>query len=160
MTQHLVEWVEQFCHYLRKQRGRTEGGVKTYRWNLEQFLVFVRAREGRLARVGDLTAKMAQAWLDDMAAGELEPNTLRCRLATLSSFRAWLVKREVLIANPVGQLDRPPRQPATPTVPAPALMDALVEAARRRGQPRDLAIFLILRYTGVSGNPILPRCGN
>ena len=40
----LVELAEQFCTYQRKQRGRTEGGVKTYRWNLEQFLVFVRAR--------------------------------------------------------------------------------------------------------------------
>lgn len=51
MAQQLIELVEQFCIYQRKQRGRTEGGVKTYRWNLEQFLVFVTAREGRLARI-------------------------------------------------------------------------------------------------------------
>ena len=55
MAQQLVEWVEQFCLFQRKQRGKTEGGVKTYRWNLEQFLSFVRRREGRLARAGDLT---------------------------------------------------------------------------------------------------------
>ena len=29
--QPLVELVEQFCVYQRKQRGKTEGGVKTYR---------------------------------------------------------------------------------------------------------------------------------
>jgi site-specific recombinase XerD len=51
MAQHLIDQVEQFCHYQRKQRGRTEGGVQTYRWNLEQFLQFVRARDGRLSRV-------------------------------------------------------------------------------------------------------------
>ena len=28
-------------------------------------------------------------------------------------------------------------------------MDALIEAAKRRGRPRDLAIFLVLRYTGM-----------
>jgi hypothetical protein len=38
------DFVEQFCTYQRKQRGRTEGGVKTYRWNLDQFVEFVRAR--------------------------------------------------------------------------------------------------------------------
>jgi hypothetical protein len=44
VTQLLVDRVEQFCTYLRKQRGRTAGGVQTYRWNLEQFLNFVRIR--------------------------------------------------------------------------------------------------------------------
>jgi hypothetical protein len=38
MTQPLVELVEQFCNYQRKQRGRSDGGVRTYRWILEQFL--------------------------------------------------------------------------------------------------------------------------
>jgi hypothetical protein len=35
VTPLLVEWVEQFCTYLHKQRGRTAGSVQTYRWNLE-----------------------------------------------------------------------------------------------------------------------------
>ncbi|MCX5728064.1 MAG: hypothetical protein NTZ28_04360 [Nitrospirae bacterium] len=39
MTQQLVDLVEQFCLYQRKQRGKTEGGVQSYRWVLEQFLV-------------------------------------------------------------------------------------------------------------------------
>lgn len=44
MTRPLVELVEQFCQYQLKQRGKTEGGVQAYRWVLEQFLVFGRAR--------------------------------------------------------------------------------------------------------------------
>src|SRR5713101_5409297 len=56
MAQPLTELVEQFCNFQRKQRGKTEGGVKTYRWNLEQFSVFVRNRQGHLAKVTDLTA--------------------------------------------------------------------------------------------------------
>jgi site-specific recombinase XerD len=149
MAQQLIELVEQFCTYQRKQRGRTEGGVKTYRWNLEQFLAFVRAREGRLARIHDLTTPTVQAWLDEMAAGDLGVNTLRCRLSTLSSFCGWLVKRGHLAANPTVPIDRPPREAAMPAVAGPAIMDALIEAAKRRGRPRDLAIFLLLRFTGM-----------
>jgi site-specific recombinase XerD len=78
--------VNQFCQYQRKQRGKTESGVRTYRWNLEQFLDFTRARTGRLARVQDLTEPMIQAWMDDMAGYDLAINTLRCRQATLASF--------------------------------------------------------------------------
>lgn len=149
MAQELIDLVEQFCIYQRKQRGRAEGGVKTYRWNLEQFLGFVRRRAGRLPRVTDLTTPTTQGRLDDMAAGDLGVNTMRCRLSTLSSFCAWLVKRGVLPANPTLPIDRPPREAAMPTVAGPAIMDALIEAAKRRGRPRDLAIFLLLRYTGM-----------
>ena len=149
MAQQLIDLVEQFCTYQRKQRGRTEGGVKTYRWNLEQFLIFVRAREGRLARMADLTTPTIQGWLDQMAAGDLGVNTLRCRLSTLSSFCGWLVKRGHLAANATIPIDRPPREAAMPVVAGSAIMDALIEAAKRRGRPRDLAIFLLLRYTGM-----------
>jgi hypothetical protein len=34
-------------------------------------------------------------------------------------------------------------------VPGTAIMDALVEAAKTRRRPRDVAIFLIQRYTGM-----------
>jgi len=101
MAQQLVEWVEQFCLFQRKQRGKTEGGVKTYRWNLEQFLSFVRRREGRLARAGDLTPETVQAWMDEMASADLSLSTMRARQSTVSSLCTWLVKRNVLSTNPV-----------------------------------------------------------
>ena len=49
MAQPLMELVEQFCTYQRKQKGKTEGGVSAYRWMLGRFLAFVRKREARLA---------------------------------------------------------------------------------------------------------------
>jgi integrase/recombinase XerC len=150
MTRPLVELVEQFCQYQLKQRGKTEGGVQAYRWNLEQFLVFTRARFGRIGRVSDLTRTVLQEWMDDMAARDLALGTMRIRQSTLSSFCTWLVKREALPANPIIGMDRPPHPIEPPKqVPSPGLMDALIEAARKRQRPRDMAIFLILRYTGM-----------
>ena len=117
---------------------------------MEQFLTFVRSREGRLARVSDLTSAVIQAWMDDMAAADLALSTMRARQSTLSSLCAWLVKRQVIAANPVSTLDRPPHRREVPRqVPGPAIMDALVEAAKQRRRPRDVAIFSILRYTGM-----------
>ncbi len=150
MAQQLTELVEQFCNFQRKQRGKTEGGVQTYRWILEQFLIFVRHRYGRLARVTDLTPATIQAWMDDMAATDLALSTMRVRQSVVSSFCGWLVKREVLAANPVARLERPPHHREPPKqVPGSSIMDALVEAAKGRRRPRDVAIFLILRYTGM-----------
>jgi integrase/recombinase XerC len=150
MTQQLVDLVEQFCQYQLKQRGKTEGGVQSYRWVLEQFLIFVRSRHGRLARATDLTLSSIQMWMDDMASCDLALSTMRSRQSTLSSFCGWLVKRGVLQANPVAAMDRPPHRMEPPLqVPTPALMDALIAAAQQRQRPRDIAIFLIMRYTGM-----------
>jgi hypothetical protein len=49
MAQQLTDRIEQFCTFQRKQRGKTEGGVTTYRWMLTQFLIFARGSEGRRA---------------------------------------------------------------------------------------------------------------
>lgn len=60
------------------------------------------------------------------------------------------MKRGVLQANPVAAMDRPPHRMEPPRqVPTPALMDALIAAAQQRQRPRDIAIFLIMRYTGM-----------
>src|SRR5262249_22938431 len=121
-----------------------------YRWILEQFLIFIRHRHSRLARVTDLTAPMIQAWMDDMAATDLALSTMRLRPSVVSRFFAWLVQRDVLPAHPVAKMERPPHRTEPPKqVPASSIMDALVEAAKARRRPRDMAIFLILRYTGM-----------
>jgi integrase/recombinase XerC len=150
MAQPLHEHVEQFCVYQRKQKGKTEGGVRTYRWNLEHFMTFTRNREGRAARVSDLNLDTIQAWMDAMASDDLALSTMRSRQSTLSSLCNWLVKRGILSANPVAKLDRPPHRKDPPRqVPGSDLMDQLIRAARERRRPRDVAIFLILRFTGM-----------
>jgi len=150
MTQQLVELVEQFSNFQRKQRGKSGRGVRTYRWVLEQFQRFCKQHRGRIARVADLTPDTIQAWMDEMAGADLALETMRVRQSVLSSFCAWLVKRHVLSSNPVTRLDRPPhRRDAPKQVPGAAIMDALVQAAKQRGRPRDVALFSILRYTGM-----------
>jgi hypothetical protein len=129
MAQPLNDLVEQFCIFQRKQRGKTVGGVATYRWNLSQYLEFVGGQRGRRACVGDLEPSTIQGWMDSMAAADLALRTMRVRQSTLSSLCAWLVKRGHLAANPVARLDRPPhRREAPRQVPGSSIMDALIKA--------------------------------
>jgi site-specific recombinase XerC len=99
--------------------------------------------------------------MDDMASADLSRSTMRVRQSTLSSLCTWLVKPSVLSMNPVLKLDRPPQRREVPKqIPGPGIMDALIQAARARRRPRDLAIFLILRFTGMRRNSVATlRCG-
>ena len=50
----------------------------------------------------------------------------------------------------MAKLDRPRYERTPPKqVPGTELMDALVAAAKERTRPRDIAVFMILRYTGM-----------
>ena len=150
LTQRLSDLVEQFCNYQLKQRGRTEKGVKAYRWTLEQFILFARRHHGQLARVVSLDAITVQAWMDEMAGADLAISTIRTRQCVLSSFCTWLVKRGVLKSNSVATLDRPPHREEPPRqVPGSELMNNLIRTVIEYRQPRDLAVFLILRYSGL-----------
>jgi len=76
--------------------------------------------------------------------------TIRSRQSALSSFCNWLVEARSVAGEPIAGMDRPPHRIEPPKqVPTPALMDALIEAARSRQRPRDVAVFLILRFTGM-----------
>ena len=98
---------------------------------VDRFLAFVRKREARHAHVGDLTTEMIQTWMDDMADADLAVGTMRVRQSAVSSLCSWLVKRNLMSANPVAQLDRPPhRKEAPQQVPGPNIMDELIRAAR------------------------------
>jgi site-specific recombinase XerC len=114
MAQPLIDLVDQFCAFQRKQRGKTEGGVRTYRWTLGQYLEFVASRRGRPACVGDLEPATIHGWMDSMAAADLALGTMRVRQSTLSSLCSFLVKRGHLDTNPVARLDRPPHRREAP----------------------------------------------
>ena len=61
-------------------------------------------------------------------------------MSTPSSFCAWLIRRELLSTNPLAQIDRPVRQDSVPAVPAPSLMDALVEEAKHGAKSIQLKL--------------------
>jgi hypothetical protein len=77
--QPLIDLVDQFCTFQHKQRGKTERGVRTYRWNLGQYVAFVAGRRRRPPCVGDLEPATIQAWMDSMAASDLALGTMRVR---------------------------------------------------------------------------------
>src|SRR2546429_3588689 len=110
----LIDLVEQFCTYQHKQRGKTEGGARTYQWNLERFLMFFRKHEGRPARVTDLTQETVQAWMDQMADADLALSTMRSRQSTLSSFCSWLAKPVSPAKKPRAKPQRPPYERLPP----------------------------------------------
>lgn len=155
MAPTVEEHVRLFSSYLLRQKGRAKEGVETYGWTLRNMINVMVGDLGRTPTVSDLlNDRLVYGWLDRMTNGEiskpLSANTIRTRLATVSSFCDWLAKRGVLPVNPITKVERPPRhRGARPGVPATSLMDSFVAAAIERGKLRDAVLFSLLRYSGM-----------
>lgn len=71
---------------------------------------------GGTVLVARFTAETGRAHQYDLAAQALQTSSIRVRLATLSSFGKWAVRRDTIARNPVDVLTPPRRKARLPRV--------------------------------------------
>ena len=108
---------EEFCHFLRVEKGATPATIATYRWCFGDFQAFLMKRTGGTVLLKDFTEETCRSYQYDLAERQLKTGTIRLRVAALGSFGKWMVRRDKLVRNPVDQLTRPRRKTRVPAVP-------------------------------------------
>lgn len=143
---------EEFCHFLRVEKEAAHRTLQTYRWCFGDFLAFATKQLGGTVLLNHFTADLCRAYQYDLAARELQTNSIRVRLATLGSFGTWAVTREKLDKNPMDLLARPRRKTHLPRVPAWMTVERLLKQCTRG---RDRAILALLAYGGLRRSEIV-----
>ena len=118
---------EEFCHYLRVEKEATPRSVQTYRWCFGDFEAFVMQQVGGTVLLSHFTVEHCRSYQYDLAHRGLKTNTIRVRLATLSSFGKWAVRRDKLVRNPTDALTRPRKKARLPHVPRWATIEKLLK---------------------------------
>lgn len=77
---------------------------RAYRTDLRQFMDFVRDSVG-VDRPGDIKGYHLDDWMIEL--GEQSATTIRRKLVSISRFFDWLIKREIVSANPVSKAEKP-----------------------------------------------------
>src|SRR5215469_3900199 len=108
---------EEFCHFLRVEKGATPATIATYRWCFGDFQAFLMKRTGGTVLLKDFTEETCRSYQYELAERQLKTGTIRLRVAALGSFGKWMVLRDKLVRNPVDQLTRPRRKTRVPAVP-------------------------------------------
>jgi integrase/recombinase XerC len=108
---------EEFCQFLRVEKGATPATIATYRWCFGDFQAFLMKRTGGTVLLKDFTEETCRSYQYDLAERQLKTGTIRLRVAALGSFGKWMVRRDKLVRNPVDQLTRPRRKTRVPAVP-------------------------------------------
>lgn len=135
-----------FVSYLRVEKGSQERTITAYESNFADFNDFSKRRTRTAVVLAGFTADLVRAYLHDLASRQLQPNTIRQRLATLSSFARWLVSHGKLPKNPIDELVRPKKRTRLPVVPK---WEAVEDLVRKTEDRRDKALLALLSWGGL-----------
>jgi site-specific recombinase XerD len=136
---------DEFCHFLRVEKGATPATIATYRWCFGDFQAFVMKQVGGTVLLSHFTEETCRRYQYDLAGRELKSGTIRLRVATLGSFGKWMVRRDKLVRNPVDRLTRPRRKARVPAVPTWDTVKMLL----RQCDLRERTILALMAYGGL-----------
>jgi len=136
---------EEFCQFLRVEKGATPATIATYRWCFGDFQAFVMKQVGGTVLLAHFTEETCRRYQYDLAGRELKSGTIRLRVATLGSFGKWMVRRDKLVRNPVDRLTRPRRKARVPAVPTWDTVKVLL----RQCDLRERTILALMAYGGL-----------
>ena len=134
---------------------------ENYERDIRQFIAF--AGLGSVDQLREVTRPHVLAWRDHLHGQGLANDTIRRKLAALSSLYDYLCNRHAVLHNPVLGVRRPPsmnREGATPALgddQALLLLEA-PPAGTLKGK-RDRAMLAVLLYHGIRREELLPAEG-
>ena len=137
---------EEFAQYLKVERGASHRSIDTYRRYFGYFQNFAKDQVGGSVLIAHFTSELCRSYQYFMASKELQPNSIRIRLAVLGSFAKWAVKHNRLEKNPMETITLPAKRTRIPGVPKwEAVEQFLARCARRR----DKAMLALMVYGGL-----------
>lgn len=139
----LEGWL-QACAVERNLGGAT---VAEYRRDLVRWVSWLDGRDVLAVELCDI-----QAWLADLAAEKLAPNTRRRKLAVLRAFYGYCVRVGALSESPAAGALAPKRERKLPVILYEQEARALLAAVAQN--PRDYAIFRLMLDCGLRSSEL------
>lgn len=143
---------EEFTQYLKVERGASHRSIDTYRRYFGYFLNFAKDQVGGSVLIAHFTPELCRSYQYSMASKELQPGSIRVRLAVLGSFGKWAVRHSRLEKNPMEVITLPGKKSRVPGVPKWEAVEAFLTRCPRL---RDKAILALMVYGGLRRSEIV-----
>jgi integrase/recombinase XerC len=142
----MKDWIESFMTYLEAERNASPHTLINYRVDLTEFQKFL---EGTPLK--EISALDIRRFLAHLSDRDCSRSTIGRKLACLRSFCKYLVREDVLAANPAAGVSTPKREKRLPSFLEVEEISKLLEApvGDRWEAKRDKAIMELLYSSGL-----------
>jgi len=146
----MEKFIKQFLHYLEIERGFSPRTIFAYRHDLEKFEEFLKSHNK--SDVNTVTKEDVRQFLAERAATNGAITRAR-KLSSIKSSFKYLGREDIIIANPVSDIEAPKLPEKEPMYLTQTEYQNLIAATKREATPyylsRDLAIIVLLLGTGI-----------
>ncbi len=118
--------IDQFCDYIRLERGLSEHTLAAYRSDLEQFIAYLRTQ--RVPAINSVERRHIVQFLLKEKERDMAPPTLARRLVAIKVFMRFLQQEGMLDENIAEAMDSPRLWQFLPESLSPAQIDRLLDA--------------------------------
>src|SRR5262249_8869571 len=137
---------EEIAQYLKVVRRASHRCMETYRVYFGYVHNLAKDQVGGSVLIAHFTSELCRRYQYFMASKDLQPNSIRIRLAVLGSFAKWAVRHSRLEKNPMETIMLPAKRSRIPGVPKwEAVQQFLARCSRRR----DKAMLALMVYGGL-----------
>ncbi len=140
-----------FLDYLRYQKNYSEHSIISYRTDLEQFEVWLKACY-EIESISEAKRIHIRDWLADLTMHGMNASTIKRKLSALNSFYKFLIREGILSSNPGKNIQTPKQKSRLPAfVPETELnlmFDGLIETDDYASRLNRMIIHLIYQ-TGI-----------
>jgi integrase/recombinase XerC len=155
----LKDAVEEFLLYLQHERSASPNTLKSYRYSLRRFTLWLDENGHADIAVAEITTSLARRYLYHLNEVGLRPRSRLRQWAPIRSLFAMLVEREVVAESPVAKITLPKKDPARRLLVSDEELIQVIEAAGRQRVPwraaRDQAVLAVLIFTGLRRTEVL-----
>lgn len=122
-----MNWIEDFIDYLRFERNYSSRTTEGYKADLEAFERFYEAIDSDL-NWADMPADIVRQWVVEMMDKGNTATSVRRRLSSLRSFYKFLLRRGLVIKDPVHNMPGPKVEKKLPAYVREKEMDRLFDS--------------------------------
>ena len=142
--------IEAFLEYLRFERNYSDCTIVAYEKDLRQFGEYLKGVDEELGFT-NVDASLVRSWVVELM-GKSKPTSVNRKLSSLRSFYRFLIRREMMVVNPLGKIVGPKKSKPLPSfLRENEMNDLLDKTSFGEGfeAVRDRAILNVFYSTGM-----------
>ena len=151
----MTDMVENWVIHLEKQ-GKSEATIKAYRVGVQHFIRWLETNgEGPIDPTAVIARDLRDWIADQQTVDKAKPTTINRRLAAVSQFFKWAVKKGHTASDPTESIEGLRLERRRPKALDRADLRKLLRAVHRSNNLRDIAILELLVGTGLRASEVV-----